>query len=159
MNYFELFNLPIGLVIDRSTLSKRYFELQKVFHPDYFTMEDEAAQEAALEKTAALNKAFKILKDKNATIEYLLQLKGQIVTGEKHVLPPDFLMEMMELNEDLSKDSDKEIALLEVGIYEPVKAIIANYDDAKVTNNDLVALKDYYYKKKYLQRILDRMNG
>jgi molecular chaperone HscB len=159
MNYYELFGIPISLNIDRAILSKRYFELQKSFHPDYFTMADAEEQEAALEKTAMLNKAFKIFKDPDATIKYLLQLKGLLTEEEKYPLPPDFLMEVMELNENLDEGSANEIATLEHQIYEPVIEIIAGYNDAKIEHQQLLQLKEYYFKKKYLQRILDRIDG
>jgi molecular chaperone HscB len=159
MNYYELFGIPISVTIDRALLSKRYFELQKSFHPDYFTLADEAEQEAALEKTAMLNKAFKIFKEPDTTIKYLLQLKGLLTEEEKYPLPPDFLMEVMELNESLTEGSRNEISALEDGIYAPVKGIIANYNDEIINNEDLLKLKEYHFKKKYLQRILDRMDG
>lgn len=159
MNYYDLFEIPISLSIDRALLSKRYFELQKSFHPDYFTMADEAEQEAALEKTALLNKAFKIFKDADATIKYLLQMKEMLTEEEKYPLSPDFLMEVMELNESLSAGTAAQISAMEDDIYAPVRNIIANYNDAKVTTDELLKLKEYYFKKKYLQRILDRIDG
>ena len=159
MNYYDLFEIPISVSIDRALLSKRYFELQKSFHPDYFTMADEAEQEAALEKTALLNKAFKIFKDADATIKYLLQMKEMLTEEEKYPLSPDFLMEVMELNESLSAGTAAQISAMEDDIYAPVRNIIANYNDAKVTTDELLKLKEYYFKKKYLQRILDRIDG
>lgn len=159
MNYYELFGIPVSVSIDRTILSKRYFELQKSFHPDYFTLADAEEQEAALEKTAMLNKAFKIFKDPDATIKYLLQLKGLLTEEEKYPLPTDFLMEVMELNENLDEGSINEIATLEQQIYEPVNEIIAGYNDAKIGQQQLLQLKEYYFKKKYLQRILDRIDG
>ena len=159
MNYYDLFEIPISVSIDRALLSKRYFELQKSFHPDYFTMADEAEQEAALEKTALLNKAFKIFKDADATIKYLLQMKEMLTEEEKYPLSPDFLMEVMELNESLSAGTAAQISAMEDDIYAPVTNIIANYNDAKVTTDELLKLKEYYFKKKYLQRILDRIDG
>ena len=159
MNYYDLFEIPISVSIDRALLSKRYFELQKSFHPDYFTLADEAEQQAALEKTALLNKAFKIFKDADATIKYLLQIKEMLTEEEKYPLSPDFLMEVMELNENLSSDTSAQISAMEDDIYTPVRNIIANYNDAKVTTDELLKLKEYYFKKKYLQRILDRIDG
>jgi molecular chaperone HscB len=159
MNYYELFDIPISITIDRALLSKRYIELQKSFHPDYFTLADEAEQDEALEKTAMLNKAFKIFKERDTTIKYLLQVKGMLTDDEKYPLPADFLMEVMDLNENLSGGSGADILALEDDIYAPVKGIIANYNDEIINNADLLKLKEYYFKKKYLQRILDRMDG
>ena len=68
-------------------------------------------------------------------------------------------MEMMELNEELSEDSAQQINILETELYSQVKPIIENYDDGIASNTDLLKLKEYFYKKKYLQRILDRLEG
>ena len=159
MNYFELFNIPVSVTVDKTSLAKKYFELQKKFHPDFFAQEDEVTQEDALEKTSELNKAFKIFKDRDATIQYLLKIKGLLQEEEKYPLPPDFLMEVMELNENLSEDSTVAIADFEQDIYAAVSNIIEHYNDATASTKDLLRLKEYYYKKKYLQRILDRIAG
>lgn len=159
MNYFELFDIPVSVTVDKSVLAKKYFELQKKYHPDFFVQEDETSQQEALEKTSELNKAFKILKDPDATIQYLLKLKGLLQEEEKYPLPPEFLMEVMELNENLSDESAATIADFEKDIYTEVSSIIKNYDDSTTGTEDLLKLKEYYYKKKYLQRILDRIAG
>ncbi len=159
MNYFELFGIPVSIVVDTAALAKKYFELQKQNHPDFFTQADETAQQDALEKSAEINKALKVLKNQDATIQYVLQLKGLIETEEKYPLPPAFLMEVMELNENLSAASAAAIIDFEKIIYDEVSNIIDHYHDATVTREDLMKLKEYYYKKKYLQRILDRIAG
>ncbi len=159
MNYFELFDLPVSLKPDKSTLAKKYFELQKKYHPDFFTQSEEAEQATALEKSSAINKALKTFQQQDATIKYVLQLKGLLQEEEKFPLPPDFLMEVMELNENLSGESQAAVENFEQDIYKDVKAIIENYNDHTVTEAELLKVKEYYFKKKYLQRILDRLEG
>jgi molecular chaperone HscB len=73
-------------------------------------------------------------------------------------LPPDFLMEVMELNEELTNDSAAAVHDFEKEIYAGVQSIIEAYNDATVTTADLLKVKEYYFKKKYLQRILDRLD-
>jgi len=161
MNYFELFDLPVSMKVDRSSLAKKYFELQKQFHPDFYTQADDAEQAAALEKSSLINKALKTLQQADQTIQYVLQLKGLLSENEKYELPPAFLMEMMELNEKLvEEDADsfkKEVTGLEDELYNEVKDIIENYDDDTITTEKLLKTKEYYFKKKYLHRILDRI--
>ena len=159
MNYFELFGIPVSINVDMAALAKKYFELQRQNHLDFFTQADEAAQQEAVEKSSDINKALRVLKNKDATIQYVLKLKGLVEEEEKYPLPPDFLMEVMELNENLSGDSAAAIADFENTIYADVQQIIERYDDATTSKDDLLKLKEYYYKKKYLQRILDRMLG
>jgi molecular chaperone HscB len=159
MNYFELFELPVSIQIDKTRLAQKYFELQKKYHPDFFANGTEHEQEQALEISSQLNKALKVLKNQDQTIKYVLQLKNLLEEEEKYPLPPAFLMEMMELNEELSADSTKQIEELETALYNEVAVIIENYNDATSTAAELLKLKEYYFKKKYLQRILDRLEG
>lgn len=158
MNYFELFEMPVSLQIDKKALSAKYFELQKKYHPDFFSQSDEEEQLESLQISSDINKGFKIFQQLDLTIKYVLQLKGLLEEEEKYQLPPDFLMEMMELNEELSEGSEKAIQQREDDIYSEVKSIIENYNDATITTADLLKVKEYYFKKKYLQRILDRIN-
>lgn len=159
MNYFELFEMPVTLEIDPGKLAKKYFELQKKYHPDFYTQASEYEQEEALEISSQLNKALKVFKDRDETIKYVLQLKGLLEEEEKYQLPPDFLMEMMELNEELSDESAARIASIEKELYSEVGSIIENYNDERISEQELQKLKAYYYKKKYLKRILDRLAG
>lgn len=159
MNHFELFDLPVSFNIDKSKLALKYFELQKKYHPDFFVQGTEQEQEDALEISSQLNKALKILKNEDQTIKYVLQLKGLLEEEEKYKLPPEFLMDMMELNEELDDSSAKKIEALEAELYQQVKPVIENYDDTKADTAGLLKLKEYFYKKKYLQRILDRLDG
>jgi len=159
MNYFELFEIPVSIKIDKSTLAQKYFDIQKKYHPDFFAQGTETEQADALEQSSAANKALKIFKNEDETIKYVLQLKGLLEEEEKYQLPPEFLMEMMALNEELSENSARQVADLEAQLYSEVAPIIENYDDGTVTNTQLLQLKEYYYKKKYLHRILDRIGG
>ncbi len=158
MNYFELFELPISLKVDKSQLAKKYFELQKKCHPDFFTQADEEGQATALEKSSSINKALKLLQNQDETIKYVLELKGLLAADEKYQLPPDFLMEMMDLNENLSADSATAINEIEAGLYDEVKDIIEHYNDS-TSPESLQKVKAYYFKKKYVQRILERLDG
>lgn len=159
MNYFELYDMPVHLKIDQDTMMKKYFELQKKYHPDFFTQATEEEQAIALETSSQLNKALRIFKKEEETIKYVLQLKSLLEEEEKYKLPPDFLMEMMELNEALPEDAEKQVKDRERELYNQVHSILENYNDTLVTNKELLTLKEYYYKKKYLQRILDRITG
>ena len=157
MNYFELFDIPVNLQVNKNLLTQKYFELQKKFHPDFFTQATEYEQAEALEASSKINKALKTLKNEDETIKYVLELKGVLQEEEKYQLPPDFLMEVMELNEEISKDSLAQINSFEKEIYSGVADIIKNYNDNTITTEALLKVKEYYFKKKYLQRILERL--
>jgi molecular chaperone HscB len=160
MNYYELFELPISPVVDKNGISKKYFALQKEFHPDFFTNETEEDKENALAQSAAINKGFTIFSNKEKTLEYFLQLKGIIVADEKYNLPPDFLMEMMELNEGFDEEADIEakVAAFEQELLLEIEPLLNPENSTSITENDYQKLKAYYYKKKYLKRILERLD-
>jgi molecular chaperone HscB len=162
MNYFEIFGIPVQLKVNKTGLPAKYFELNKKFHPDFYSNATPAEQEHALEITANLNKAYKTFQNPDETIKYVLQLKGLLEEEEKYQLPPDFLMEVMEINEqlmDIAGDTDLKASLqltidnLQLTIYEPVQSIIENYQEGITSEQELLLVKEYYYKKKYLTRI------
>lgn len=161
MTHFELFQLPITLKVDTSGLSKKYFELQRKYHPDRFGQSSEAEQEEALLVSAQINKAFKTLKDPDETIKYVLQLKGLLEEEEKYQLSPDFLMEVMELNEELESGMtdaiQAKIDQLKNELYATVETIITNYQEGISTEKELLQVKEYYFKKKYLDRMVDNL--
>jgi molecular chaperone HscB len=160
MNYYELFELPERPIIDKTLVSKKYIALQKQFHPDFYTNETELDKENALAQSAAINKAYNIFSNKEKTIEYFLQLKAVIVPDEKYSLPPDFLMEMMELNEgfEVEKDITNKIADFEIALNKSAESLLSPENAELLDEKALEALKLYYYKKKYLKRILERLD-
>lgn len=161
MNCFELFGLKEAPVADKTELARKYFELQKKFHPDFYTNENETEQENATLQSAEINKAFNIFRNPDKTLEYYLQLKGVITTEEKFNLPPDFLMEMMELNESFEDnnipDIQNNISAFEKKLYDEVKPVLDS-ETALEDDDSLQQLKAYFYKKKYLKRILERLD-
>ncbi len=168
MNYFELFDIPVTLRVSSEGLADKYFALQKLYHPDRFAQASEAEQAQALERSSQVNKAFGVLKNPDETIKYLLLQKGLLQEEEKYELSPAFLMEMMELNEQLMESGGDvtltpniyaAIAQSKKEIYEPVKEIIANYQEGITSEKELLQVKEYYFKKKYLDRLGNNMPG
>jgi len=117
MNYFELFGLPTQFQLDGSLLSSQFRELQKRFHPDNFATASERDRLMSVQKTAEINDANQILKSPISRAEYLLSLNGVELRGEQQTLQdPTFLMEQMELREELeaiTDNSDAESALFD----------------------------------------------
>ena len=158
-DYFHLFNLqPTPAIADHTLVVKKYQQLQKKFHPDFFTQATEEEKEEALQQSALVNEAYKVLKDKYALIAYYLKINGKLDSEEKYALPPDFLMEMMELNEDLDSDASVEGKVLQYidDLEKEVEPILSKSADSH-KDVDYEILKEFYFKAKYLQRLLDRI--
>ena len=174
MTYFELFDIPVQLRVSPDSISKKFFELSRKHHPDYFAREGSGAQAESLEISAMINKAYKTFQNPDETIRYVLQLKELIEEEEKYELPPDFLMEVLEINEKMMDDTSQQSASstssdtgslqsdvdkLEKEIYEPVKEIVEGYQEGLTSKEELLQVKAYYYKKKYLDRIKRQLAG
>lgn len=167
MNYFDLFEIPPQLKVDKSTLPHKYFELSRKYHPDYFSNANPDEQAKALEMSAILNKAFRTFQNPDETIKYLLQLKGLLEEEEKYELPPGFLMEVLEINESMMDANDPEvlekiksaITELQNEIYEPVQEIVEHYKEGITTEKELLQVKEYLYKKKYIDRIREQLGS
>lgn len=102
MNHFELFGLPSQFQLDGSLLSSQFRTLQKRFHPDNFATASERERLLSVQKAAQINDAYQVLKNPISRAEYLLSEQGIELRGEQQTLQdPEFLMEQMELREEL----------------------------------------------------------
>ncbi|MEZ9339175.1 co-chaperone HscB [Vibrio splendidus] len=115
MNHFELFGLPLQFQLDGSLLSSQFRDLQRQFHPDKFAIASERDRLLAVQKAAQINDAYQVLKNPISRAEYLLVQHGEDIRGEQQTMQdPMFLMEQMELREeleDIADSSDPEDAL------------------------------------------------
>ena len=163
MNFFELFGLPIAFKADKNQLRLAFMNIQRASHPDKFIQGNEAEQELALEQSALANKGFTLLNNQEKIIPYVLEITGHIQADEKYNLAPDFLMEMMELNEGwMDADSEEakqnilnQINTLKNDIFSPIQAYLEADSIHVIPQEAMLQIKDYYYKKKYLDRILE----
>ena len=101
-NYFELFGLPVGFVVDNNALSERYRDLQRIVHPDRFANASDQERRLSVQGAALINEAFETLKDPVARGSYLLGLHGiEMDTLNESTQDMGFLMQQMELREEL----------------------------------------------------------
>ena len=169
MNYFELYGIPVQLNPDKAYVKQKYYELSRRYHPDFYSAASSGEQAENLRISSDVNKAYKAFQDPDATIRYVLQLKELLEDEEKYQLDPEFLMEVLEINEslmDMEINNDgqleslkQQVYALQDEIYKPVEQVIEGYREGVTTTEELLQVKDYYYKKKYLQRILDKIGG
>ena len=98
--------LPRRLVIDQAQLERRFRDLSRQFHPDYFYNASPAERLASLERSSYLNDAYRALRNPISRIEHLLAIEGlpsaKSEDGTAKV-PPGLLEEVFELNEQLDE--------------------------------------------------------
>jgi molecular chaperone HscB len=114
-NYFALFGLPVSYAVDRAALDQRYRELQRLVHPDRFASAGDQERRIAMQQATRINEGYRVLKDALARGRYLLELRGHHFDDERNThQDPAFLMEQIELREDLAgvRDSRDPVAAL-----------------------------------------------
>ncbi len=106
-DYFEVFGLARKLQIDEEELQRRFYQLSRRVHPDYFQTATPAEQARSLEQSALINRAYRTLRDLVSRVEYLIQLEAGRETKEgagiKPQPPMDLLEEMLEIQEALQE--------------------------------------------------------
>ena len=168
MNYFEFYKLPIAFKLDVAALRRQFLLLSKKYHPDFYTMESEEKQAEILELSTINNEAYKLLKDGEKRMKYILELKNLLGKDIKPQLPQSFLIEMMDINErvmELQFDFDEaeqqkiqaEIDAKEADLLSEVQHIMDNYDDATASSEQLEMIRDYYLQNRYLLRLKENM--
>jgi molecular chaperone HscB len=171
MNYFQFYDIPLSFNPDQTLVKKKFYELSKTYHPDFYINESEEKQQEILEKSTLNNKAYQTLSNTAKLLPYLLSLQGVLLEGEKYNLPQSFLMEMMEVNEalmELEFDADEEgiekaitdVELMEKSLENELSRAIVQYENEaeEVKNIVLDLIKDIYYRKKYLLRIRESID-
>jgi molecular chaperone HscB len=115
-NYFELFGLPVGFDVDADSLTERYRELQRVVHPDRYASGTEQERRLSMQGATYLNEALETLRDPLLRAHYLLRLKGAEPDPRNgQPMDPAFLMEQMELREELAELRDRPDPLAAAG--------------------------------------------
>lgn len=170
MNYFEFYDIPVSLRPDAGRVRKKYIENSRKYHPDFHTAASRDGQDEALRYSTLNTEAYRTLSDRDLLIAYVLRLESILEEGEKYVLPPAFLAEMMDVNEELmelefdadptkAQDLHAQMAKKQSALDEELERAIAVYEDAGGSKKPaLPAVKDVWYRRKYLLRIQERLN-
>jgi molecular chaperone HscB len=112
-DYFSFLGLPRTLTFDPQDLERRFRDLSRQFHPDYYYNAPPAERLASLERSSYLNDAYRALKNPITRIEHLLAVEGlppakseDLQTGSGQAaakVPPSLLEEVFALNEELDE--------------------------------------------------------
>lgn len=113
-NPFALFDLPVAFQVDSALLNERYLALQKSLHPDNFSAASAQEQRLAIQKSAEINDALRILKDPITRADSIIALNTGETENPEEKSSKDigFLMQQMEWRETLEniencKDTDE----------------------------------------------------
>ena len=105
VDFFALFSVVPGFVVDLERLEVVYQDLQQQFHPDRFAAKSTTERRYSLEHVTRLNEGYRTLRDPLSLAVYILRQGGYTTAEGENSQPADpaFLMEVMELREGLEE--------------------------------------------------------
>lgn len=168
-DYFDFYELPESFRPDEAAIKRRYYALSREYHPDFHATATPERQQEILQLATLNTNAYRTLSDPDQRMAYILH-QHELLEEGKQEMPADFLMEVMDLNEQLMElefEPDPEIVqrvendvqdlsdTLDAGI-EPV---LAGYEGLPVDTRPqaLQQIRTYYLKKRYLLRIKESL--
>ncbi|HVW95858.1 MAG TPA: Fe-S protein assembly co-chaperone HscB [Mucilaginibacter sp.] len=168
MNYFEFYGIPESFNPDVSRLKKKFYELSKKYHPDFYANDGDEKQQEILELSTLNNRAHQTLADPHKRLEYILRSHDLLAEGAKPQLPADFLMEMMDINERLMEVEDagqlahinSEVLAIEGDLNDKMTTLTGGYETLNDTAKEsrLNEIADLYFRQKYLLRIKESLD-
>ena len=157
-NYYELFELPVDFDIDRAALDSRFRELQQTVHPDRYVNASAQEKRISLQKATMINEAHTVLSDPLPRARYLLELKGeQAIDDQQTISDVEFLMEQMELREELDaiKSSEDPLSLVGDILDELIDKIEQREQEIRqlFVDNQLQKIRDTIRKFQFLYKL------
>ncbi|MCS6930391.1 MAG: hypothetical protein NZM43_12960 [Saprospiraceae bacterium] len=169
MNYFEFFGLPVSFRIDEAQLRHLYYQNSRKYHPDFYTLASPEDQEETLRLATLNNEAFQTLSHPELRMRHVLEIKGLLNEEGQQRVPEAFLSEVMDINEILLElelefdgkrleQATQAVAQLERALDEAIAPVLDRYtEDSPTSREDLLQVRDYFLKKRYLFRIREKL--
>jgi len=158
---FALFGLAPAYEVDLAALERAFFERSKALHPDRVAAAPAAERVAALSRSRALNDAYQLIKKPIARAEYLLERAG-VTIGDNERLDPTFLMEVLELREELAAaraaGATTLVATLQ-GAMQARRSQALGALPALFAASDFAAVKDRLILLRYINRYLEECDA
>ena len=135
---FAILGLPRRLTVARDDLERRYLDASRVVHPDRHQTADARTRDLSLAASAAVNKAYRTLRDPVERGRYWLELHGEALGRENNHVPPalaDLVFETQEALESFrggtaSRDS---VAATHEALAERLRQLVRDLEARYVT--------------------------
>lgn len=165
MNHFERLGQAQHYGLDREALEAAYLERAAAAHPDKVAPGDSSAKRAAMEASAAINEAYRTLRDPVKRAEYLVKLGGRDLDSSDPAvgapqMPQAFLIEMIEHRERVSEareQGEDAIDALRDDVEAQESSALARAV-AALADGDNEAAARHLVVRRYLQRLLDEID-
>ncbi|XP_054006801.1 iron-sulfur cluster co-chaperone protein HscB [Hylaeus anthracinus] len=101
ITYFDIIGIPQSYDVQIKEIQKKYKELQKLLHPDKFSNKSEKEKQLSENLSSLVNKAYSTLSHPLKRGLYMLKLNNRTISEETDNMNAEFLMEIMEKNEEI----------------------------------------------------------
>jgi DnaJ-domain-containing protein 1 len=164
MNPFEFFGIPESILPDQKLIRQKYLSIQMGEHPDF-------GSDGQLSEKA--NEYYAILMSDILRVKCLLQINGTVNINE-NILNSDFLMEMMEISDEIEigksgnetslnlaiKSINKQLEALKQELVEIDQRVKDNNWSINNFSSELIgSLNSWFQRFKYLSRLEKNANG
>ncbi|MCC7298544.1 MAG: hypothetical protein IT244_09440 [Bacteroidia bacterium] len=169
-SYFSLYGFTPKFHLDEQALRLAFLQMQREWHPDFYGNDPEK-QQLAISKTSLNNEAHKALSAYTTRIAYILKEMGLSGEGEKNTLPPDFLMEMLDLHDLIEEavqgdamameQAQEQLSALETDLLTELEAETQHLDSLSQPwlKTQLEPLQAKWQKFRYLNRLRKNLEG
>lgn len=157
LNHFARLQLAQEFEIDTDALDRRYFERQRLLHPDRFATRSPKERALSQQQATAVNEAYETLKDPLRRADYLLHLRRDQTTPEGCHLVNDqgLLTEALELREALAEaETPDDVMALWRRANHDIDHCIGDLAQA-FARDDLDAVSRLTTRLKYLRKLAD----
>lgn len=120
---FAFFEVPPSLALDPDELQARFHARSRKLHPDRFQKAGADALEYSMDRSALLNKAYRVLRDPAARLAYLLESEKKLLDlgqskAEERNVPVELAEEYFEMQEALSEGDEAALTRLQARVRE-----------------------------------------
>jgi len=170
-NYFDFYDIPESFLPDEQLIKQKYYAFSRQYHPDFHANESPEKQSDILALSTQNTNAYRTLSHPDVRMRYILEQHNLLEEGKNNELPQDFLMDMMELNEQLMElefDYDaaafakvsQEATGVAAALDADILPTLQQYPQLEGFTREaaLQQVKTYYLKKKYLLRIQESLS-
>jgi molecular chaperone HscB len=169
-DYFAFYDLPESFLLDETALKRQYYAKSRETHPDFHATSPAETQAEMLHQSTLNTDAYRTLADFDQRMAYILRQHGLLEEGKQEQLPPDFLMDVMDLNEQLMELETEPNAATQAAVEAEVTSladtldagigpVLAGYAGLPPDHRPaaLQQIRTYYLKKRYLLRIRQQL--
>jgi len=164
IDYFTVFGLEKSFSVDTHDLAQVYKNLQRQLHPDRFSLKPQEEKEISETWSALVNNGYNWLLKPLPRALYLLEILGSPLEEGTITVNNEFLMQMMELNEDIIEAEEEDIVTIGNDVRKSLDEYIERIEiafkqgDVETARSEVAHMKYYATILTKIIEIEDKLN-